>query len=270
MSIHPTAIIHKEAKIHSSVEIGAYAIIDKDVIIEKNVKISPQVYITGNTYVGEGCCFYKGAVIGEAPQDVQFKNGIKSGVKIGKNNIFREYVQIHRSKVEGQNTIIGDNNFFMASSHIAHDCKIGNNIVICNGALLAGHVIVEDNAFVSGNVTVHQYVRLGQLSFLQGLTAVSKDVVPFMIVGGINTVISYNVIGLKRLGYSEKERRNIKNAYNILYRKGYPIAKAVELLKDIPSESVNLITDFINNSSRGICTKRGKDATRQVEELVLA
>lgn len=249
--IHPTAVIDKNAVIGSNAEIGAYSVIEKGVRLGDSVVISPYVHIKGNTSIGDNTFIGTGAVIGEAAQILGTREN-NGRIEIGKNNIIREYVTINSSSFAGKVTIIGDNNFFMAFSHIAHDCKLGNNIVICNGSLVAGHVDIQDKAFISGNVVIHQFVRIGRLAMIGGLSRVNQDVPPFMMVVGDSSVWSINLVGLKRAGFSNDEIIKIKRAFKIIYGSNLSVKGALEKLQSADSDKVKEIVDFISLSKRGI------------------
>ncbi len=254
MAIHPTAIVHPKAKIASGVEVGPYAIVDDHVTLAKGVKVYAHAYITGSAEIGENTEIHMGAVIGHVPQDWGFKKEIKSTVRVGKNNLIREYATIHRGSKEGSTTLIGDNNFIMAHSHIAHDCRIGNRVVLANGSLLAGYVEVGDGAFISGNVVVHQFVRIGQLTMIGGLSRISKDVPPFMLAKGESRVCAVNVTGLRRAGYTSEQRERIRQDFKTLYYSGMNLSRALVLLKEqAPSAETACIVEFIESSRRGIC-----------------
>lgn len=268
-NIHPTAVIDRRAVISDTAHVGAYAIIEGEVVLDDNVVIFPHACVVGCTQIGKGTKIHYGSVIGDLPQDVSFDSKIKSYVRIGENNTFRENTTVHRSKIENGVTLIGNNNYFMSCSHVAHDCVVGNNVIFCPSAIIAGHVIVENNAFLSGNCSVHQHVRLGKYSLMQGGSALSKDLPPFMIsgTGEPNVVVGYNVVGIKRAAFSALAKRQIREAYNTLYRKDYTISKAVEILKQADGEEIEYIVKFVENSKRGICAKsRSKKAGSSEEE----
>jgi len=222
--------------------------------IGPNTRIFSNVHISGCTVIGANNEIHMGAVIGHIPQHKGYKNA-DSGLIIGNGNIIREYVSIHRAYHPGENTVIGDENFLMGFSHVAHDCKIGNRIVLANGSLLAGHAQVDDAANISGNVAVHQFVRIGSLAMIGGMARVAKDVPPFMLVEGNSTVRGINAVGLRRAGYDLADRTRIKDAYRVLYRKGLNVPQALDLLEPIAesSEPVLALTSFIQSSVRGIC-----------------
>ena len=254
MRSHSTAVISPKAKIADDVEIGPYAIVEDHVTLAKGVKVYANAYITGSAQIGENTEIHMGAVIGHVPQDWSFKKETRSAVRIGKNNLIREYATIHRGSKEGSATVIGDNNFIMAHSHVAHDCQIGNRVVLANGVLLAGYVTVEDMVFISGNVVVHQFVRIGKLTMIGGLARISKDVPPFMLAKGESRIYAVNVVGLRRAGYTTEQRENIRQVFKILYRSGMNFSQALDVLKQQPpSAEGTQIIQFIESAKRGIC-----------------
>lgn len=254
--IHPTAIVSKKAELDEA-EIGPYVIIEDDVKIGKGTKVMAHAYIASGTTIGRDCEIHMGAVLGHVPQHLEFK-GTKSFLKIGDRNIFREYSTVHRGLKEGSSTIIGDDNFFMVFSHVAHDCHVGDRVVIVNGALVAGYVVIEDKALISGNAAIHQFVKIGTLAMVGGLTRVIKDVPPYMLVEGSSEVCSLNLVGLKRSNLSEEAKAQIKQAYKLLYRSDLNVSQALDAIKKIGdlTEEVKHIIEFIMSSERGICKHR--------------
>lgn len=250
--IHETAIIEKGAVIGKDSSVGAYSIIEKDVILGDNVIISPYVHIKGETSIGEGTFIGTGVVIGEGPQMLGIKTSIGKTI-IGKNNIIREYVTINSASSPDKATSLGDENFLMAFCHVAHDCQIGSKVVICNGVLAAGFIEIQDGVFISGNVAIHQFVRIGQLAIVGGLARINQDVPPFMMAVGDSRIWGLNLIGLRRAGFKREDIKKVKEAYNIIYRKGFPLKKAMVELEKIESEKVKKIIVFILASKRGIC-----------------
>ena len=254
MTIHPTAIIDPAAEIDSEVEIGAYVVIDGRVKIKRGTRVMAHAYLTGWTEIGEGNEIHPGAALGGAPQDKAY-HGQESYLRIGANNIIREHVQIHRGTAPGSATIIGNDNFLMATSHIGHNCRLGDNVILANGAMLGGYVDVGNNVFISGNCVVHQFVRIGEYALMRGLSGTSRDVPPYAIVDWQHTVRGVNVVGLKRAGFDEKRIRAIRAAFRILFRQGRNLALAV---KEVESSSganqdVAALLDFIKASKRGVC-----------------
>lgn len=254
--IHPTAIVSKKAEI-DAVEIGPYAIIEDDVAIGKGTKVMAHAYICSGTTIGKDCEIHMGAVLGHVPQHLQFK-GEKSYLKVGDRNIFREYSNVHRGFKEGSSTVIGNDNFLMGFSHVAHDCQIGNNVVICNGVLLAGYVVVEDKTFIGGNAAAHQFVRIGTLAMIGGLSRLIKDVVPYMLIDGNSEVCSLNIVGIKRSGISEKAKAQIKNIYKMIYRSGLNVSQALEEIAKVSNltDEAKHMVEFVKSSERGICKHR--------------
>jgi UDP-N-acetylglucosamine acyltransferase len=252
-TIHPTAIVSKRSHIDPTAEIGPYVIIEDDVTVGADVKVLAHAFLCSGTTVGEGTQIHMGAVIGNLPQDLGFKNK-KSFVKIGKRNIIREYVTIHRGTKEGTSTELGDENYLMVASHLGHNCTIGNKVILANGALLGGYVQVEDQAFLSGNVVVHQFCRIGKLAMIGGFSGVNQDVPPYVTVRGTSRVRSINIIGLRRAGFDRAALLEIKAAFRIIYRSGLNISQAIKKLEEQKhSAAVRDLIIFIKNSKRGIC-----------------
>jgi UDP-N-acetylglucosamine acyltransferase len=254
MTIHSTAVIDVRAEIDANVAIGPYVVIDGPVKIKAGTRVMAHAYLTGWTEIGADNQIYPGAVIGEAPQDKAYK-GAETYLQIGDRNIIREYAQIHRGTVAGSSTIIGNDNFLMATSHIGHNCKLGDNVILANGALLAGYVQAGNDVFISGNCVVHQFVRIGDYALMRGLSGTSRDVPPYAIIDWQHTVRGVNVVGLKRAGFDERRIRAIKDAFRILFRKGRNLSlalKEVENKKEANSD-VSALLDFIKSSKRGVC-----------------
>lgn len=255
--IHPSAIISPAVEIGEDVEIGPYAIIEGNVKIGNNCKIGPLVHIQGNTEIGEGCKIFTGAIIGSIPQDLKYKGG-KTYLKIGKNNVIREFVTINLATSEGEETVIGDNNLLMAYSHIAHNCKIGNNVIIANGGTLAGHVVVEDYAIIGGLVGIHQFCKIGKHSIIGGCSKVTMDIIPFIVADGHPArPYGINIIGLKRRNFSDEKINILKNVYKIIFKSGLNITDALKKLEELSHfEEVKDIIEFIKNSERGIAREK--------------
>ena len=259
--IHKTTIINKSAKISKNVKIGPYTIIGPNVEIEEDVEIHAHVNITGNTRVSRGTKIFPFASIGAQPQDLKYK-GEKNSLVIGKNNIIREYVTINPGTKGGGNiTIIGDNCLFMISSHIAHDCKIGNNVVIANNVPLGGHVIIEDSVVIGGNSAVQQFTRIGRLAMVGGMTGVLKDIIPFgLSFGNRNYLKGLNLIGLRRNKYKNKQILELNDAY----KKIFSSKNLHENLGKINGEykGNDLVTEVINfiakDKKRPICTPQSE------------
>ncbi len=252
-NIHPTAIIHPTAVIHPTVKIGPYTIIGPECEIEENVQIGSYcrieyAVIKKNTKIFDSVC------IGTLPQDVKFK-GEKTLAIIGENCVIREFVTIHRGTTS-KITSVGNNCYLMAYSHIAHDCKVGNDVIIANCGTLAGHVIVEDGVNIGGLVAIHQYTRIGKLSMLGGGAMVSKDVPPYVIVVGDRAELrGINIVGLKRKGFNREKIKKIKEVYKKLFRSKLPLSEAIKKIEmeDELTEEIKYMIEFIKNSKRGIC-----------------
>jgi len=257
MKIHKSAIVGKKAKIGKDVEIGPWCVIEDGAVIGDNTKIWHNVYIASGTVIGKDNVIHMGAVLGHEPQHTHYK-GEKTGLVIGDGNVIREYVTMHRSFVKGGQTVTGDNNYFMAASHIAHDCKVGNGVIMVNGALLGGHVTVEDNVFMGGGAAAHQFTRIGTLAMIGGLTRVTQDVVPYTLLECDALVRGLNIIGLKRSNIGEGARRQIKAAYKLIYESGLNTSSALQKIKAMPrlAPEVAHIVEFIESSKRGICKHR--------------
>ena len=256
MKIHETATIAKEAEIDSTAEIGRGVIIEPDVCIGPNVKIKANAYICSGTEIKEGVKIYTGVVIGEDPQDYAYKGG-KTFTKIGKNTVIREYVTIHRGTEEGSATVVGDNNFFMVQAHVGHNCTTENDVIIANGALLAGYVYVEKGAFISGNVVFHQFCKIGRYAMIGGFTGVNKDVPPYMIVRGPSVIRGVNLVGLRRAGFTNQVIREVKEAYKLIYLSGKSLEEAIEQIKDTyKSDEIAHLVSFVETSKRKICKSK--------------
>ena len=254
MSIHPTAVIDSKAEIDPSVEIGPYVVIDGPVKIKRGTRVMAHAYLTGLTEIGQDNEIHPGAAVGGAPQDKAYK-GQETYLRIGDRNIIREYAQIHRGTTAGSATVLGNDNFLMATSHVGHNCVLADNVILANGALLGGYVEVGKNVFISGNCVVHQFVRIGDYALLRGLSGTSRDVPPFAIIDWQHTVRGVNVVGLKRAGFDDKRIRAIRQAFRVLFRSGRNLALAVkEVEKDARANSdVLVLLGFIKASKRGVC-----------------
>ncbi|MBN2397221.1 MAG: acyl-ACP--UDP-N-acetylglucosamine O-acyltransferase [Deltaproteobacteria bacterium] len=256
MGIHPTAIISSEATIEEGVAIGPYSIIGPGVRIGRGTVVGPHTVIEGPTRIGTGCRIFQFASIGAPPQDLKF-GGERCEVIIGNNNTIREFVTIHRATAADISmTCIGDNNLLMAYCHVAHNCKLGNHIVMANAANLAGHIHVEDYAVIGGLSGIHQFTRIGCHAMVSGASAVTQDVLPYVTVAG-NHARPYglNLIGLKRRGFSEEAISSLKKAYRILFRSSLRLSVALEKIREAIKDSpeVDHLVSFIEKSERGIC-----------------
>jgi UDP-N-acetylglucosamine acyltransferase len=258
MNIHPTAIVDPGAELDSSVNVGPYVIIEKGVKIGQETTIKPHTVITGPTTIGSGNLIGPFATIGAPPQDLKYK-GEETELVIGDNNQIREYVSIHRGTVTDKGiTSIGNGNLLMGYVHIAHDCVIGNSAILANAATLAGHVQIEDHAIIGGLVAVHQFSRIGAYSYIGGLSGISRDVPPFIIVSGIRKqmrVSGINKIGLRRHGFDKETLKKLDKAYKIIFMSPNLLLKdALEQAAGEISdcEPVKQLIDFFHNSKQGV------------------
>jgi len=256
MKIHKTAIVHKKAKIGKGVSIGPYTIAGENVEIGDDCFIGPHVFLDGWTKIGKNCRILAQSAIGTPPQYLEYK-GEKTKVIIGENNIIREFVTINRGTKKGDGiTKIGNNNFIMAYSHIAHDCWIGNGVTLANVATLAGHVTVEDYAILGGLVPVHQYARIGTHAMVGGGSRVPRDVVPYTLSAGNPLRVSgINTIGLKRHGFSNREISILKEAFRLIFRSKLNLSQAIERIENEleKTDSIKHLLEFLKTSKRGIC-----------------
>jgi len=256
--IHPTAIVHPGAKIAQGAEIGPYVIIGEHVTIGAGTKVGPHTVIDGWTEIGENNTIFHMASVGAIPQDLKYR-GEKTFLRIGNGNTIREFASIHLGTVTGDGeTTVGDGNLFMAYSHVAHDCHIGNGVVMANAATLAGHVTVEDHAILGGLCAILQFTRIGAHVMIGGATSLTLDIPPYTIVTGDRRetrLRGLNLVGLKRHNFSETTISGLKKAYKILALSGLKLAEAVERMKaEVPSSpEVDHFITFIETSKRGVC-----------------
>jgi len=266
--IHPTAVIHPGADLHPSVQVGPYAVIGEHVKVGSDTIIGAHVVLDGHTEIGVGNHIFPGAAIGLEPQDLKYKGAV-SYVKIGNNNRIREYVTINRATGAGEATLIGNNNLLMAYAHVAHNCVMGDSVVIANAVAMAGHVHIESRATIGGVLGIHQFVHIGKLAMVGGMSRIDRDVPPYMLVEGSPArVRSLNLIGLKRAGISElddgKVLQTLKKAFRTLYRSGLTLNQALEkldLLQD--NEHLQHLRQFLQLSQmsgrRGLIPGRTLD-----------
>lgn len=252
--IHPTAVIHPDAELHPTVRVGAYAVIGEKVKIGPETTIGAHVVLDGWTEIGARNQIFPGAAIGMEPQDLKY-DGSMSLVKIGDHNVIREYATINRPTRADEVTRIGNHNLLMAYVHVAHNCVIEDRVIISNSVSLAGHVHIESQARISGVLGVHQFVRVGRLSMIGGLSRIDRDVPPYMLVeGNPSRVRSLHLIGLKRSGLAESEQGQtltlLKKAFRLLYRSGLTLTQALEQLDLLPeNEHVHHLHQFIQRST---------------------
>ncbi len=256
MKIHPTAIISPEANLAEGVEVGPYTTIGRDVTIGKNTVIGPHTVIDDHTDIGENCKIFQFCSIGAPPQDMKY-NGEPTRVIIGSHNVIREFVTIHRATTAGiGKTIVGDYNLVMAYSHIAHDCILGNFIVMANSAMLAGHIVVEDFAILGGMAGMHQFTRIGTHAMMGGMSGSPKDIPPYTMASGNRAKLyGLNLVGLRRRKFPEETIRSLKGAYRIVFRSNRPLKDALSMAEDQfgACAEVRRFIDFIRASKRGVC-----------------
>ncbi len=256
MKIHPTAIISPDAQLDKGVEIGPYSIIGSDVRIGKNTVIGPHTVIDDYTHIGEGCRIFQFCSIGAPPQDLKF-GGEKTSVVIGNFNIIREFVTIHRAtSADIGMTLIGEHNMLMAYAHVAHNCKLGNHIIMSNVATLGGHVHVEDYAIIGGLSAVHQFSRIGAHCIIGGASGVAKDVPPYTLANGNHArLFGLNLVGLKRRNFSEETIKALGKAYRIIFRSRLLLDAAIKKVEDEVENfpEVQHFIQFIKESKRGVC-----------------
>lgn len=257
--IHPSATVHPKAQLDTGVWIGPYSFIGEKVILHKKTKIDSHVSIDGLTEIGESCRFSPFSSIGTEPQDLTYK-GEETRVKIGDRNIFREMVSINRGTIKGRKqTVIGNDNYFMAYSHVGHDCIVGNETVFINAATLGGHVTVDDYATMGAFSGVHQFCRVGKYAFIGGFTVATQDVLPFCRVAGMRPTHLYglNSIGLRRKGFSRERIGNLKEMFKIFFYSELNTTQALKKIEEQlpPSEDRDEIINFVKSSKRGIIKK---------------
>ncbi len=255
VNIHPTAIVHPKAILAQGVEVGPYSIIGEHVTIGRDTKISAHVLIEGWTTIGERNHIFSFSSIGTAPQDIGYRNE-ETYLEIGDDNVIRECATVHRATTkEDRKTVIGNKNFLMAYSHVAHDCKLGNNIIMSNSVALGGHIVIGDHAIVGGIVAVHQFARIGAYAIIGGQSAVTMDIPPYVSAAGNRAQLyGLNLVGLKRKGFSDQAISTLKKAYKIMFRSGLTQEEAIQKITgEFPdSREVAHLVDFIQTSKRGI------------------
>lgn len=265
MTIHHTAVVDPKAELDSSVTVGPYAVIEAGVRIDADTRVEPHAVISGPTIIGKRNLIGSFASVGGAPQDLSYK-GEPTELHIGDDNQIREYASIHRGTPDGNGkTVIGNSNLLMAYIHIAHDCKVGNNIILANVATLAGHVEVGDRASIGGLVAVHQFCRIGSFSYIGGVSGISLDVPPYVILAGTRNrtrISGINKIGLRRNGFNRETINNLEAAFRIIFRDQSLLLKdALDLARrEVPScPEVETLITFFENSKRGVVKRTIED-----------
>lgn len=259
-NIHASAVIEEGAQLGSGVKIGPFCYVGENVKLADNVELKSHVSVTGHTEIGEATTIYPFASIGSAPQDLKFK-GENTTLLIGKHNVIREHVTMNPGTGDGGGeTIVGDRGLFMVGSHIAHDCKVGNHVILANNATLAGHVEVDDFVIIGGLAAVHQFVRIGKHAIIGGLSGVEHDVIPYgSVIGERANLAGLNLVGLKRRGFPRDTIHGLRNAYKTLFAEQDTLEKRSQLVKQEhgENEQVQEVIHFIENAgSRSLCTPK--------------
>jgi UDP-N-acetylglucosamine acyltransferase len=258
MDIHPSAIVSPRAEIGREVRVGPYVVIEDEVIIGESCEIGAHAVIKRYTRLGLRNRVFEHAVVGGEPQDVKFRKEV-SRLVIGDDNLIREFATLHRASGEGEETRIGSRNFLMIGVHVAHNCVIGDDNIFANGVALAGHISVEDHVFLSNNVGAHQFVRFGRYAMVGGKSKIVQDVLPFFTTdGNPPRARGLNAVGLRRAGFDAMSRRALKNAYQILFRRGLGLEDALSEMAQLDDENVTHLVNFIRASARGFTRERRK------------
>lgn len=257
MNIHPLAVVSEQATLGCNVSVGAFSIIEADVVVGDNCVIEPRVSIRSGTVMGANNRVFEGSVIGGLPQHTRPPEQIGRLV-IGSGNIFRENCTVHRALKVEIPTTIGDNNFLMVGAHVAHDCLLGNNIIFANNAMIGGHVTVEDRAYVSGAVAVHQFCRIGRFAMVGGHARVVQDVPPYVTIDGDSGhVVGLNLVGLRRNGFTPDQVGQLKAAYRLIYRRGLKWSDVIQQLKlEYPTGPAAAFHEFFAAGHRGFVQER--------------
>jgi UDP-N-acetylglucosamine acyltransferase len=257
VNIHPLAIVSPKAQIAANVSIGPFAVVEADVTIGEGCQLDSHVVIKNGTRLGAHTIVHEAAILGGLPQHVN-KPKQPGLLVVGANNTIREHATLHRAMKAGAATIVGEGNYLMAGVHVAHDCRIGNHAIFANNALLAGHVVVEDRAFVSGAVGVHQFCRIGRLAMVGAHAKVVQDVPPYVTIDGISgCVVGLNLVGLRRNGFTSDDIIQLKTAYRLIYRRGLKWSEVLEQLKsDFPAGPAAVYSEFLSGGTRGFVQER--------------
>ncbi|HKP13291.1 MAG TPA: acyl-ACP--UDP-N-acetylglucosamine O-acyltransferase [Blastocatellia bacterium] len=253
MSIHLTAIISDGARLGAGVTVGPYAIIESDTVVGDRTEVRAHAVIKRYTTLGADNVIHEGAVIGGEPQDLAFKD-CESAVRIGERNRIREGVTIHRGTLPDSATVIGSDCYVMAYAHVAHNCALGDRVIIANNVALAGYVEIGDRVFISGGVVVHQFCRLGRLAMIGGNAKIVQDCLPFVTTDGVpGRACGLNLVGLRRAGFQAGDVRALKEAYRLLLRAGLPLDEALRQLAALNDPNGNELAEFARGSKRGFC-----------------
>ena len=267
MPIHSTAVIDSTAEIDPTADIGAYTIVEGDVHIGPGTRLYPHAFVGQGTRLGARCQIHPFAVVGHLPQDLKY-TGQPSYTEIGDETVVREHASIHRGTIPDSTTVIGQRCFLMATAHIGHNCIVGDDVIMANDSMLAGHVELGRRVFVSGQTGVHQFVRIGEMAMLGGASAITMDVPPFMLVGRPGYVGGPNVVGLRRAGMSPDERQEIRACYRLLYRSGLPFPEAIaQVVATVATEPGQRLAAFLRApSKRGYMGGRRRGTTAAADQ----
>ena len=269
-AIHPTALVDAKATLAPGVRIGPFSVIGPEVTLEADVEIGNHVTLEGRVVLGAGVRVGHGAVLGGVPQDLKFKDGTPSGVRIGVGTVVREHVIIHRATTAEGWTEIGRRCLIMAMSHVAHDCRLADGVIVISYAGITGHCVIGDGATVGGLAGVVPFTRIGAYAYLGGCGKLTADLPPFMLADGLPaTVRAVNVVGLRRAGVTAATRRAIQDAHALLYRSRLSPRGAVERMRrELPPDPhVTMLIEFIEGARRGICGPPGRAAAIESEEV---
>lgn len=265
-SLHATALIDSRAELAIGVRVGAYSVIGPEVVLDDDVEVGHHVVLEGRVRVGAGVRIGHGSVVGTPPQDLKFKAGTPSGVRIGAGTTLREYVTIHRATEPEGWTAVGRDCLLMSMSHVAHDCRLGDGVIVINYAGITGHCEIDDRATVGGLSGIHPFSRIGAYAYVGGCSKVVADVPPYVTVDGAPaTARGINIVGLRRGGVAAEDRRILRTAFRILYRSGLTPRSALERIREElpPTPQIVRLVQFIEASRRGICgPPRAEAATR--------
>jgi UDP-N-acetylglucosamine acyltransferase len=254
--IHPTAVVEDGATLASDVVVGPFCYVQRGARLAEGCRLDAHVIVYGSVSLGARCRVHAGVVLGDSPQDLAFDAANVSHVEIGETCVLREGVTVHRGTKPDTTTRIGKSCYLMANSHVAHNCELGNNVILANGVLLAGYVTIGSGVFLSGNCVVHQFVRVGRLAMMAGLSAISQDLPPFFTTRftTTNTISGINSVGLRRAGIDGEGRKAIKSVFRRLYRENLNVSDALREIRSGEMDPlVCELVDFISASERGIC-----------------
>lgn len=260
VELHPTCLVGAGARLGAGVRVGPYAVVEDDTVLGAGCELRAHVVVKRFTRIGPANVIHEGAVLGGEPQDLSFAGGA-SALEIGARNHIREGVTIHRANKAGGATRIGSDCFLMAYAHVAHDCLLGDRVILANNVALAGHVDVGERAFLSGGVVVHQFCRVGRLAMVGGNTKVTQDCLPFVITDGHpGRARGLNVVGLRRAGVTASQLRTLRQAYRLLLRSALPLAAALQRLDELGEPLVDELAAFVRASKRGFHRAAGASA----------